>query len=280
MEEEPSAGPATPPPGTNAGTSRADTYTNASPADYDRHVGRYSRRLAQLFLRGIGTYPGQRGLDVGCGTGGLTLEMSQLFGPSNVSAIDPSPAFVEHTKQRAWGTEVVRGRAEELPWEDATFDVVMAQLVLDLPAKPGPAVVEMRRVGKPGGVVGGAVWDYAGEMTLLRRFWDAAVALDPDGAGPLDEGNLLLASQHKLGELFRACGLHAVSLGHVVITAFYKDFDDCWAGFAAGVGPSGAYAASLPPEQQAALRDELFRRLGSPEGFFELDAKAWWVAGS
>ena len=259
---------------------RAATYINAAPADYERHVGRYGRRLAQLFLRAVGTYPGQRGLDVGCGTGALTLEMSQLFGPENVRAIDPSPAFVERTRERAWGVEVAEGWAEDLPYADAQFDVVMAQLLLDLPEKPGPAVMEMRRVGRPGGVVAGCVWDYAGEMTLLRSFWDAAVAVDPEGAVPLDEGNLLLADQFQLGELWRACGFNAVSLGHVVISAFYKDFEDCWAGFKTGVGPSGAYAASLPREGQEALKAELHRRLGSPNEFFEASAKAWWVAGS
>jgi hypothetical protein len=44
----------------------------------------------------------------------------------------------------------------------------------------------MRRVTRPGGTVTGAVWDYA-EMTFLRRFWDAAVALDPS-AEQRDEG--------------------------------------------------------------------------------------------
>ena len=261
-------------------SARAQTYLTATPADYDRHVGRYGRRLAQLFLRAIGTYPGQRGLDVGCGTGALTHEMSQLFGPDNTAAIDPSPAFVERTRERVWGVEVVQGWAEELPWADASFDVVMAQLVLDLPEKPGPAAAEMRRVGRPGGVVAGCVWDYGGEMTLLRTFWDVALAVDPEGAGSLDEANQLLADQFQLGELWRACGFTAVSLGQVVISAVYKDFDDCWAPFAAGVGPSGAYAAALPPEGQEALRTELFKRLGSPDTFFELTAKAWYVAGS
>lgn len=263
-----------------AASARAATYIKATPANYERHVGRYGRRLAQLFLRAVGTYPGQRGLDVGCGTGALTVEMSQLFGPDNVRAIDPSPAFVERTRERAWGVEVTEGWAEELPYRDAQFDVVMAQLVLDLPEKPGPVVMEMRRVGRPGGVVAGCVWDYAGEMTLLRSFWDAAIAVDPEGAGPLDEGKLLLADQFQLGELWRACGFTAVSLGHVVISAFYKDFDECWEAFAAGVGPSGTYASSLPPEGQEALKTEFHKRLGSPDGFFEASAKAWWVAGS
>jgi SAM-dependent methyltransferase len=259
---------------------RAESYMNATPADYNRHVGRYARRLAQLFLRATGTYPGQSGLDVGCGTGGLTVEMAQLFGQENTKAIDPAPQFVEYTREKAWGVDVAQGWAEDLPYPDNSFNVVMAQLVLDLPEKPGPAVVEMRRVGKRGAVIAGAVWDYAGEMSMLRKFWDAAIAVDPEGAGPLDEGKLVLANQFKLGELWRACGFEAVSLGHVVITAFYKDFDELWTAFENGVGPSGAYVTSLEAEQREALKAEFNRQLGSPEGFFELDAKAWWVAGS
>ena len=42
---------------------------------------------------------------------------------------------------------------------------------------------EMARVTRPGGVVAACVWDYAGEMTLLRAFWDAAREVDPDGRG-------------------------------------------------------------------------------------------------
>ncbi|MGH2688793.1 MAG: SAM-dependent methyltransferase, partial [Actinomycetota bacterium] len=67
---------------------------------------------------------------------------------------------------------------------------------------------------------------------------------------------------------------------HMVITAFYKDFDELWTAFENGVGPSGAYVTSLESPQREALKSEFNRQLGSPEGFFELDAKAWWVAGS
>jgi SAM-dependent methyltransferase len=264
--------PVTPPGGAKA--------FDVDPADYDRFVGRYGRRVAQLFLRSIGAYPGQRGLDVGCGTGALTYEMAQLFGPENTRAIDPLPQFVEATRKRCWGVEVTQGTVEELPYPDDQFDIVMAQLVIDDLEDPRAAVLEMQRVARPGGTVAACVWDAAGDMTLIRTFWDAAIALDPDGAGPLDPGKKMLTTQHRLGQLWRSCGFGAVSLGHVDVGAFYKDFDELWNPFKKGVGVSGTYAASLDAEAQEALKAEFYKRLGSPTEFFELTARAWWVAGS
>jgi SAM-dependent methyltransferase len=279
LDDEAASRPAAehqPAPGPPAESNAYDV----DPADYDQYIGRYGRRLAQLFLRSTGTYPGQRGLDVGCGTGALTYEMAQLFGPENCRAIDPLPQFVEATRKRCWGVEVAQGRVEDLPYPDKQFDVVMAQLVIDDLADPQAGVLEMRRVARPGGTVAASVWDYAGDMTLFRTFWDAAIQLDPDRAGPLDPGKKVLANQFQLGELWRSCGYEAVSLGHIDVGAFYKDVDELWEPFAKGIGQAGAYAASLGPEQQEALKAEFLERLGSPEGFFELTARAWWVAGS
>jgi SAM-dependent methyltransferase len=257
----------------------ARTFQGA-PGDYDRHEGRTSRRLAQLFQRGIGVYPGQTGLDVGCGTGGLTYEMAALLGPDKVRAIDPSAPYVEACREKVWGVEVTEGRAEELPYADGQFDIVLAQLVLSYLEDPLAGVTEMRRVLHPGGTVAACVWDVAGEMHLLRSFWEAASAVDPEGAEPYDERNHPLRAQHELGQLWKSCGFGAVSLGQLEVTGFYRDFDDLWAPFPTGVGISGAYTASLDEEHQQELRGELFKRLGSPEGFFELTALALYVAGS
>ena len=67
--------------------------------------------------------------------------------------------------------------------------------------------------------------------------------------------------------------------GEIVVDASYEDFEDLWEPFLGGVGPAGDFAASLDPETRTAVREEYRRRLGSPEGSFELEARAWYTVG-
>jgi hypothetical protein len=139
-------------------------------------------------------------------------------------------------------------------------------------------VGEMKRVTRIGGVVAGAVWDYQGEMTMLRRFWDAATALDP-GSQPRDERHMRFCEPDQLGGLWREVGLSDVGVGPVVVAVSYETFDDLWGPFEKGVGPAGAYAVSLTEDDRTALREEYRRRLGVGDGPFELTARAWVVTG-
>ena len=105
-----------------------------------------------------------------------------------MAAADPSSSFAQACAERLPGVRVEVAGAEELPFPDDAFDFAFAQLVVNFMADPAAGVGEMRRVTRPGGTVAAAVWDYAGEMVLLRRFWDAATALDP-AAAEKDEGH-------------------------------------------------------------------------------------------
>ena len=102
-------------------------------------------------------------------------------------------------------------------------------------------VAEMRRVAAPGGGIAAAVWDYAGEMTLLRTFWDAATALDPRAADA-DEGRAMgWCAPGPLRSLWERAGLEHVQVAPVVVAAAYDDLDDLWSGLEGGVGPAGAH---------------------------------------
>jgi SAM-dependent methyltransferase len=244
---------------------------------YDRHVGRYGPSLAAAFLEFARVPAGASALDVGCGPGALTAALAER--DHYVAAIDPSEQFADACRRRVPGADVRVGAAEELPFDAAAFDAVLSQLVVNFLDVAPAALADMRRVARAGGTVAACVWDYADGMTMLRAFWDAAVALDP-AAAERDEGRIMrYCSPPELEELWRSAGLAEVRSGELVATASYRDFDDLWSPFPQGVAPSGAYCASLPAERQTALRDELRRRLGAPEGPFELSARAFAVAG-
>jgi SAM-dependent methyltransferase len=247
---------------------------------YDRFVGRYSPGLARAMCEVAGVRPGQRALDVGCGSGALVAALAERVGAENVAGVDPSEPFVDAARARVPGARITVGSAESLPFTYDEFDATLAQLVVNFLADPDEGVREMSRVTRVGGVVAGCVWDYAGEMTMLRSFWEAAAALDPERAAPAMENTMPFAEPDSLAGLWQRSGLADVEVSPLVVEAAYDDFDDLWAPFPTGVGPAGAYAASLDGEAQAHLRDEFARRLGSPEGAFTLSARAWCAVGT
>jgi ubiquinone/menaquinone biosynthesis C-methylase UbiE len=244
---------------------------------YDRHVGRYGPSLSAAHVKTVGLRPGERALDVGCGPGGLTRALADLLAEENVAGVDPSASFVEACRARVPGSDVRSGAAESLPFEDGRFDAVLSQLVVNFLADPQAGVREMRRVVRPGGAVSSCVWDYSGEMWMLRAFWDAALEVDPDAP---DEGTTMsFCRKGELADLWEQCGLEDVRHGALVAHADYESFDDYWEPFPRGLAPSGGFCASLDPERQEALRKGCFERLGSPGGAFSLSARAWYAVG-
>jgi SAM-dependent methyltransferase len=253
---------------------------HASAEAYERHVGRYGPELAAAMIQLARIERGQRALDVGCGPGALATALVELLGADAVAAVDPSEPFVEICRSRAPGADVRVGRAEELPFGDDAFDAVLAQLVVQRLSDAPQGVREMGRVARPGGVVAACVWDFASGMTMLRTFWDAAVAIDPAGARRFGAGSPMpYCTPGELRELWRGAGLADVQVGELLVGADYAGFDDFWSSFSGGVGGSSAYCASLDERCRSALREDIWRRLGAPEGAFRLTARAWYARG-
>ena len=131
---------------------------------------------------------------------------------------------------------------------------------------PESADAEMARVTRSGGTVAAYLWDYAGEMQLMRHFWDAATALDP-AAEPLDEGRRFpLCHPEPLERLFTGAGLQDLALRAIDVPTVFRNFDDYWSPFLGGQGPAPAYAMSLPEVRRAALRDHLRAALPTAAG--------------
>ena len=145
----------------------ADEYERIAAAEDDHWWYRHHRALVRDLLP-----PADAGsatvLDVGCGPGGGTAALATL---GHVVGLDPSPDAISSLRRRHRSIRVARGRVEQLPFADATFDVVTCVDVLYTVGPHVRAVGEMARVLAPGGCL--VVIEPA--FALLRRAHDTQV---------------------------------------------------------------------------------------------------------
>jgi SAM-dependent methyltransferase len=219
---------------------------------YGGRIGRYSRELAHELIEVAGVRAGQRALDVGCGTGALTEPLARLLGAEKVTAVDPSVQAVDECRARLRGVDVRLGSAEALPCRDDEFDAVLAQLVVGLLTDAPQAVAEMQRVARRGAPVATCVWDFGSGMTVLRAFWDAAVALDPR------------ATEHDHATT-RPCSTEEQlrALGSARRPRWW----------------SRPLLRRLDDQHRRTLRRAVLDPLGHPKGPFRLTARAWYAVG-
>ena len=159
---------------------------NARDADnYERLMGRWSRRLAPLFIDHAGIADGENVIEVGCGTGSLTFTLPQKATLARLTAIDHSEIYLAAAKAKNNDPRIglEQGDGCALRFADASFDRALSMLVLpSVIPQPELMVAEMRRVTRPGGVVAAAFWDLPGGSPSQRMLWDTAAALDEAAA--------------------------------------------------------------------------------------------------
>jgi SAM-dependent methyltransferase len=258
---------------------------NAHDADsYEQMMGRWSRRLAPLFIEHAGAAAGERLLEVGCGTGSLTFTLARTVPFRELTAIDYADVYVAaaRARNRDPRIRIEQGDAAALPFPDAHFDRALSLLVLHFVADPAGAVAEMRRVTRPGGVVAAAVWDSGGGMIALRMFWDTAAMLD---AAAVDRRGRAMSNAvvapGGLARLFRAAGLADVDERALLIRMDHTGFADYWGPILRGEGPMGGYVAGLDEAERARLEGHLRAAYlaGAPDGPRSFAAVAWSCRG-
>lgn len=254
----------------------------ASGSAYESYVGRWSRLVARDFVGWLGLPADSRWLDVGCGTGALSQTVLALAAPQSIVGIDPSDGFLAEARRMTNGPRVAFhvGDARALPVDAGAFDAVISGLVLNFVPDMPKAVSEMARAARAGATIAAYVWDYAGEMQMMRRFWDAAVALDPDASSKVEGLRFPVCRPEPLKALFEAAGVTDVTLRAIDVPTRFKDFDDYWTPFLSGQAPAPGYCMSLTEERRAALREHLRATLPlEPDGSIALIARAWAVKG-
>lgn len=207
-------------------------------------------------LRAAGVAPGDRVLDVGCGSGEL---LAHLDGMGLVTAgIDPAGRMVARARSLVPAADVRRGVAEDLPWPDGTFALVVAVNVLELVDDPEDAFAELIRVSAPDGAVAVVNWAEAArnDLDAIERAVsiDAGDELRPDSEVRLDGGH---------ERLFRRSGLRIVGSG--VVEVPWSAPDDATLVRAVLLGEDEATMASIGDVVVAAA--ERFR---TPDGGYRL----------
>lgn len=259
---------------------REDTWSAGDA--YEPYVGRWSRLVAAEFLDWLAFSASARWLDVGCGTGALSETILNRAAARQVVGIDSSEAFLAFARSRLSDPRIAfrTGDVQALPVEDKAFDIAVAGLVLNFLADPAKALSEMRRAVRPGGTVAVYVWDYAGEMQLMRHFWEAAAALDP-AARELDEGHRFpICKLEPLRALFAEAGLGEVQDRAIDVPTVFRDFDDYWSPFLGGQGPAPGYCVSLSEAKRQSLQEKLRTELPTePDRKIRLMARAFALRG-
>jgi SAM-dependent methyltransferase len=258
--------------------------TYANPAAYERFMGRWSDRLAPLFIQFAGIEDGQRILDVGCGTGTLARALLSFGRSTRIVGIDPTEDFVSFAQQRTLNprAEFHVGIAESLPFPDRSFDTALALLVLQEMDEPGRAVREMARATRRRGAVAACLWDFADAMPMVSLLWQAAETVAPEAvARRRAEPQPSRPGLKQLVALWTDAGLADVKARPIDLTLNFTSFDDYWLPFLAGPTPTCQFAVAVNQQTGGELGNELRRIIPNvrPDGSFALPARALAVAG-
>jgi SAM-dependent methyltransferase len=216
----------------NNTTSR---FLATDPDEYEHFMGRWSRRLANPFLAFAAIQPGDRVLDVGCGTGVLTFALAQRG--AKAVGIDASEPYLASARRLRSHTDITYelGDVRHMPYPDASFDACVSTLVLDIIPEFEQVVSEMRRVTRPGGVVASGVFDFWGGFSPSALVYDTGSVLDV-GIRTLRDNVRAhpLVWANGQAEVWRRIGLVSVVEEPIVISFDYASFDDFWSSFSTG----------------------------------------------
>ena len=222
--------------------------------DFDK-VAQVIERSASEFVERLRLAPGTRVLDVACGSGNLSFPAARAG--AEVTGIDIAANLIQLARERARaeGSCVYfdEGDAEQLPYGDASFDVVMTMYGAMFAPRPETTAAELLRVCRPGGRVAMANWTPSG---FIGRMFKATAAHVPPPAIPSpllwgDEATVRARLREGVSALH--FNLRTVAFRLPLTPEQTVDFFREW------YGPTLRAFASLDEAGQAALRRDLTR---------------------
>jgi SAM-dependent methyltransferase len=192
--------------------------------DYASMVETFLLPLGPRLVEACGVGPGMRVLDVAAGTGNAAIPAAQRG--ADVVASDLTPELLEAGRRRAQGEGLeldwVEADAENLPFEDESFDVVMSAIGVMFAPHHQASADQLVRVCRPGGKIGLLCWTPEGMIGALFRTMGPFAPPPPPGAQPPP----LWGSEEHLRELFGdRVELQTLERDDLEITAFQRPRD-------------------------------------------------------
>jgi SAM-dependent methyltransferase len=189
--------------------------------DYPQMVETFLLPLGPRLVDACGIGPGTRVLDVGAGTGNASIPAAQRG--AEVTASDLTPELLEAGRKRAEaeGVELdwVTADAENLPFEDGSYDVVISSIGVMFAPHHQAAADELVRVCRPGGTIGLLSWTPEGMIGALFRTMKPFAPAPPPGV----QSPPLWGGEDHLRDLFGGrVDLHSVERGNLEVTAFER----------------------------------------------------------
>ncbi len=233
-------------------------FAATDPTEYERFMGRWSERLAKPFLDFVGVRPGERVLDVGCGTGVLTAALAAAG--AQAVGIDASEPYLDGARLRRSHPNITYefGDIRSMRFADESFDACVSTFVLDIITEVEQVVAEMRRVVRPGGVIASGVHDFWGGHSAFALVWDTGSVLD-EGIRALRDD----LKAHPLGwaagqaALWRKMGLADVAEAPIVISRDYASFADYWSNFTTGQGRLGSRLKEISDDVRGKIQQHV-----------------------
>ncbi|MBA3824086.1 MAG: methyltransferase domain-containing protein [Ktedonobacterales bacterium] len=249
---------------------------------YDPYMGRWSHAVAAQFLPWLAVPKHATWVDVGSGTGVVIRALLDAQEPTRVMGIDRSAAYLAFAQHHITDPRVawVVGEAEHLPVADASWDVVVAGLLVNFVPHPDQAVREWRRVVRSQGTVAAYVWDYVDGMPLNQVFWAAVAQLQPDPQVEEERHQFDQWQPSVLTHLWQEAGLVDIQTTSIHLPMVFADFADFWTPFLGGQGTAPEYYQALPETMRIHLRETLHAALPlRADGSLHLAARAWAIQG-
>ena len=173
-----------------------------------------------------GIQPGQRVLDVACGTGVLTREIHQRVGPSgSVTGLDLNPDMLAVASNLTPGIDWQKGDAQSLPYPDGSFDAVVCHFALMFFNDRVKALSEMLRVVKPGGKIATIVWGALDKVPAYSRVTELLSTYIGEDAADFLREPFCLGDPDQLRQPFVEAGTGNLTITEQTGQARFPDID-------------------------------------------------------